>query len=317
MNDFFADPNAEPAGMTEEQETDARAQIMAEVFEGTPAKFDDVVVDPEVVISADPKIAPETIVDDPELSLELPPELQPVLSPEMQTLVDSVNKLTTSLTGIEDRVKQTERRVGGISNEFYAAKDAAKEAAITQAKAPTPEAMALAAKDEEAWEDLKKDFPSWATAITSKITAANANFVSVDDFEALRNSVASTPSVDTGQLESRLVGLIHPDHKEIVADPGYATWLGIQTDSIKRLAYQGTTAEDAIEVFNLFKAQKAPVANVPAGPSEVEQIKAQNAARLAASTTTSTKHKTIKAKSPDDMTESELREHIAGKVFAT
>ena len=327
MNDFFDDPNLATVEVSEAD----RAKIQDEVFEGTPAKFDDevipkVVVDPtEEVIKSDkiviadenkPKIDDETKSD---ADTKLVPEDPPALPPEMQAIVDSVNKLTTSLTGMEDRIKQTERRVGGITNEFHAAKTAADEAAATQAKAPTPEEMAKAAKDTEAWEGLKKDFPTWATAIKSKISAQTTNFVSVDDFETLRKSIAKTPAVDPNQLETRLVGLIHPDHKQIVADPKYAEWLNIQSAEVKRLAYQGTTAEEAIDVFNQFKAREI-ISTDPAdlaATSEVKQIKQQRAQRLEASTTTNTKHKTIKQKTEADMTEAELREHIAGKVFAT
>jgi len=308
MNDFFTDETEEVSG-AETQEV--RDKIQAEVFEGTPAKFEEpdvVEVDSPTDSDSLPEPADSTESPDPVLA-------PPTLSPEMQAIVDSVNKLTGSLTGMEDRIKQTERRVGGITNEFHAA----KEAAASQAKAPTPEEMAQAAKTEEAWTDLKNDFPSWAVAIEGKMLAQASQYVSVDDFEALRQSVKQTPSVDPNQLETRLVGLIHPDHKTIVADPNYATWLNSQPDDVQRKAYKGTTAEEAIDVFNKFKGSKgapvAPVAPASNAVSEVEKIKAQNAARLAASTTTNTNHKSIKQKTEGDMTEAELRAHIAGKVF--
>ena len=132
----------------------------------------------------------------------------------------------------------------------------------------------------------------------------------------MRQSIAKTPTVDTNQLEVRLVGLIHPDHKEIVVDPNYSAWLNVQDDHVKRLAYEGTTAEEAIDVFNRFKARETKPAAADLDSSEVKQIKEQRAKRLAASTTTSTNHKTIKTKTEADMTEAELREHIAGKVFS-
>ncbi len=304
MNDFFTEETPADVEVNAAEEQEMRAKIQAEIFDGVPAEFD-----PETKDESKPEAKAEADVD-PEVEATLEPAPGPApLSPEMQAIVNSVNKLSGSISGMENRLKQTERRVGGISTEFHAA----KEAAATQAKAPTPEEMAVAAKDAEAWEDLKKDFPSWATAINSKISAQADKFVSVDDFEALRKSVAKTPTVDTSQLEIRLVGLIHPDHKQIVQDPAYATWLTGQPDNIQQLAYKGTTAEEAITVFNKFKAHKAPEL-IPS--SEVKDIKAQRAARLAASTTTNTKHKTIKTKTQADMTESELRADIAKKVFA-
>ena len=326
MNDFFNEGNETALSASDEQEI--RAKIQAEVFEGIPAKFED---DPQPTSTdlgdvstpgtddSTPK-TDESQQEEKEVTSEVTPEVIPdvvPLSPEMQAIVDSVNKLTSSITGMEDRVKQTERRVGSMSNEFHAAKLATEEAAATQAKAPTPEAVAEAAKNEQAWEDLKKDFPSWATAIDSKIKTQTTNFVSVDDFEALRKSVSETPSVDTSQLEARLVGIIHPDHKQIVNDPAYATWLNVQSDEVKFKAYKGTTAEQAIDVFNLFKAQKtapAPDAD-PGAVSEVQQIKAKAKERLAASTTTNTNHKTIKPKAEADMTDAELRQKIAAEVF--
>ena len=306
MSDFFTEETAAEKEISAAETQKVRDKIQAEVFEGTPAKFEDEPVEP-VVEPVDPAVDPAVAV---EPVVEPPP-----LPPEMQAIVDSVNKLNGSLTGMEDRIKQTERRVGGITNEFHAA----KEAAATQAKAPTPAEMAEAAKTEEAWTDLKNDFPSWAVAIEGKILAQTSQYVSVDDFEALRQSVKQTPSVDPNQLETRLVGLIHPDYKTIVADPTYSTWLNSQSDDVQHKAYKGTTAEEAIDVFNQFKASKVPA--VPVDPSasdalsEVAKIKSQKAARLAASTTTNTNHKTIKQKTESEMTEAELREHIAGKVF--
>ena len=320
MNDFFTpEENADQKVSLEEQQIE-RDKITAEVFEGKPAEFkaEEVVAESELetAIKEDDIPLDDIPLDDVSSNVSVDP---PPLSPEMQAIVDSVNSLTSSISGMESRIKQTERRVGGISNEFYAAKDAAKEAATTQAKAPTPEAMAEAAKNSEAWEDLKKDFPSWATAIDSKINAQTSKFVSVDDFEALRASVSKSPTVDTSQLETRLVGLIHPDWKQITQDPNYATWLNAQSKSIQHLAYKGTTAEDAIEVFNKFKAREisssASVSDLSAN-SEVKQIKADRKKRLDASTTTSTNHKTIKQKTEVDLTESELRASIANKVFA-
>ncbi len=321
MIDFFNSENPAESEISAEETQDVRDKIQAEIFDGVPAKFND---SPEVENNdsvddsvssdsvpadsdtAEKEVTPE-VDSEPEVDVAVEPS---ALSPEMQAIVDSVHKLTSSLTGMEDRIKQTERRVGGISNEFYAA----KEAAATQAKAPTPEEMAVAAKNESAWEDLKKDFPSWADAISSKIQSQATSFVSVDAFEELRKNVSQIPSVDTQQLEARLVGLIHPDHKQIVSDPDYAVWLNNQSEEIKTKAYKGTTAEDAIDVFNQFKAQRVSPADNSL--SEVQQIQKKRKKRLESSTTTNPKHKTIRQKVEADMNEEELREHIANKVFA-
>ncbi len=317
MNDFFTPETGADPELTSAETQEIRDKIQAEVFDGTPAKFDDPIVDPivdpAVVVDPDPKIDPEPVIDpvvDPTLAPESDPAPIASLSPEMQAIVDSVNKLTGSFSGMEDRVRKTEGRIGNLTQEF----SVAREAAITQAKAPTPNEMAEAAKTDEAWGELKKDFPSWAKAIEGKISTQASQYVSVDDFEALRQSVKQTPSVDPNQLETRLVGLFHPDYKEIVADPTYATWLNSQPDDVQHKAYRGTTAEEAIDVFNRFKKGKETAPTSDAS-SEVAKIKAQQAARLAASTTTNTNHKTIKQKTEADMTEAELREHIAKKVF--
>ena len=325
MNDFFTDPNAEgaPQDLDAAKEQAIRDKIQADVFEGKPAEFDDSVEIPaETPEPADPEVeaeAPAPATTDPAADpaadpTPTDPPTPPPLSPEMQAIVNSVNKLTSSITGMESRVRKTESRIGNLNHEFTAA----REAADAQAKAPTPEEMAEAAKDEQAWEELKNDFPAWAKAINSKITAQANQFVSVEDFEALRKSIAAVPTVDTSQLETRLVGLIHPDYKQITQNPDYATWLNSQSEDLKHKAYQGTTAEEAIDVFNQFKAFKTPQVPAPASiePSEVTKIKDQRAERLAASTTTTTNHKTIKQKSQADMTEAELRADIAKKVFA-
>lgn len=324
MNDFFTSESAEDLALAAKAEQELRSKIQADVFEGTPANFADVSsegsdIDNEPILDADANTTLKSDADvekvdaeKADLEPEPAPEQKPEpLSPEMQAIVDSVNKLTSNLTGMEDRIKQAERRVGGISNEVHAA----KEAAAIQAKVPTPEAVAEAAKNEEAWEDLQKDFPSWADAINAKIKTQTSNFVSVSDFESLRDSISKNPTVDTSQLETRLVGLIHPDWKQITQDPKYASWLNVQSDDVKFKAYKGTTAEEAIDVFNQFKAHKTEALN-PNALAEVNQIKAQRKDQLKSSTTTNTKHKTIRQKTFNDMTEAELREHIAAEVFA-
>ena len=325
MNDFFTPADNADSVLTPEQEEETRAKIQAEIFDGVPAVFDDSAGtddDPKAAKVVDDvnKEAAQKLLDDDPADPDLDPDPKklpiepPPLPPEMQTIVDSLNKVTASLTTMDNRLKQTESRIGGITREFHTA----KQVAATQAKAPTPAEMAEAAKGLESWESLKKDFPSWATAIDSKIKTQASSFVSVSDFESLRENVSKIPSVDTQQLEARLVGLIHPDHKEIVADPEYATWLNDQDDTIKHKAYKGTTAEEAIDVFNQYKVHKTanavslvPAANV----SEVDQIKAKRKEQLKSSTITKTNHKTIKQKSEADMDEAELRAHIASKVF--
>jgi len=311
MNDFFTDETKEQKEAAAIEDADLRAKIQADVFEGVPAKFDD--TPPETVAPKENESSvDEENPKEPVVPAEPEPTPEPTpLPPEMQAIVDSVNKLTASLTTVESRLKQTERRVGGISNEFHAA----KEAAATQIKAPTTEEMAVAAKDSEAWEALKADFPSWADAINSKISAQASKFVSVDDFEALRKSISNSPSVDTAQLETRLVGLIHPDYQTITQDPAYATWLSTQDATIQHKAYRGTTAEEAIDVFNRYKSRSLPAAK-SSEPSEVEKIKEQNAKRLKMAPNQTTNHKTIKQKSREEMTETELREAIASEVFA-
>ena len=314
MNDFFT-PEDAPEALSAKDEKELRAKIQADVFDDVPAEFDD----PDVALDPDAVSDEDVLTSDAALAAEPAVDSASVLSPEMQVIVDSVNKLTSSLTGMEDRIKQTERRVGGITNEFHAAKTASEEAAATQAKAPTPEEMADAAKNESAWEDLKKDFPSWADAISSKLKTQTSNFVSVDAFEELRQSVSQLPVANPIELETRLVGLIHPDWKQITQDPKYASWLNIQSDDVKFKAYKGTTAEEAIDVFSQFKAHNVAeaTASTDANPlSEVQKIKAQRKKQLQSSTLTNTNHKTIKQKSEDEMTEAELRAHIASKVFA-
>lgn len=318
MNDFFNDetPAEQEAAAILEQET--RDKIQAEVFDGTPANFSDSVdvVDPNKDPEPEPEPEPDLSDPDPDPDPKPDPESAKVitpLSPEMQAIVNSVNKLTSGLTGIQERLRKTESKIGNITHEF----ETAKEAAATQAKAPTQEEMAIAAKDTEAWEDLKKDFPSWASAINSKLSAQANKFVSVDDFNTLRKSISDIPTANSNELETRLVGLIHPDWQKITKDPNYATWLNAQSTELQDKAYKGTTAEEAIDVFNQFKSSQAEVKATPeAELSDVDQIKNQRAKRLAASTTASTNHKTIKQKSKDDMTELELRESIAKEVFA-
>lgn len=217
----------------------------------------------------------------------------PALRQQIEQITERVNALPT----IENRLKQAERRVGSIQNEFYAAQKAAKE----QKNAPTKEQLEEAAKSQKAWDEMKEDFPEIATAIEAKLAESKP-----PDIETLRDELRTEIQGRTTNedLERRLVGIAHRDWQTVVTTEDYKTWLKRQSQEVQERALYGKTAEEAIDVLDRYKASKTkkPLdkktdrlersVDAPRGPSKRP------------------------AKSEADLSEEELRQQIAQEVWS-
>jgi chromosome segregation ATPase len=210
--------------------------------------------------------------------------------------LQQISERITTIDNIDYRLKQTERRLGGIQNEFYAAQKAAKE----QKEAPTEQEMKAASKTAEAWAGLKEDFPEWAEAIESKIADVKP------DIEKIRADIKADLQQGSGtneDMERRLVGIAHRDWQDVVKSSDYQAWLQGQPQALQQKALYGQTAEDAIEVLDKFKAaKKKPPDNIK---DRLE--KAVDAPRGPARKP---------PKSEADLTDAELRQQIASEVWS-
>lgn len=290
------------AEMTKEEialeDEKTREAIRSEVFEGTP---------PEIT-------AGETNEDQDETPGTTPVQADngdpyAGLDPKLVEFMNGINSKLSLLPTLEERLKQSEKRLGGVINEIHNAKKAADDAEANKKAAPTDAEIEMARKSEKSWEDLKDEFPDWAIAIKGRIAADMKNVVSVDmlteKLESLRkeNQTSKQSGGIDPNFELRLLKIIHPDYHETYKSPEFQEWKKRQSFEIQRQADYGETADDGISVLNLFK-------NDP-GTSKKDLTNK----RLAASVTTQRNHKTIKPKSISDMTEAELRRDVENEVF--
>lgn len=208
----------------------------------------------------------------------------------------SISERVNTIDNLDYRLKQTERRLGGIQNEFYAAQKAAKETP----KGPTPEELEEASKSQKKWTEMKEDFPEIADAIEAKLAETKP-----PDLEALREDIRAEFKQDSSanqDLERRLVGIAHRDWQQVVKSPEYSEWLSAQPLELQEKAAYGQTADDAIDVLDRFKARKKP-------PDKKQD-------RLEKSVDAPRGPARRPPKSEADLTEAELREQIAGEVWS-
>ena len=223
----------------------------------------------------------------------------------------------------ELRLKQAEQRIGSLTNEIHAAKQAAENIA----RIPTAEEIADAAKSKAAEDDLKREFPEWYAAIDGKIAAESAKLrQSIPDIAALKQELEGR----TGQAESALLARIanaelkleltrlsvkHPDFPKIKESTEYAQWLGSQPDTVKSLA-SSMEADDAINLLNSYK--DSPVYKTWAGikpQKSASEIAAERQQRLQRSQTIPAGRNIQPPRSEADMTLAEIRAQEAAKVW--
>jgi hypothetical protein len=249
----------------------------------------------------------DTTVDDPMAGIP------PALREQIEGISNRLNTLGT----IEERLKQTERRIGSIQNEFHAAKQAASE---EKDKAPSKEEMADASKSKEAWDELKDDFPEWAEAIESKLAANSAELSKkLPDMTELKETLLKETLsrmqnqqgafISNAALEERLLSFKHPDWKETVKGSEYQAWIKEQPQDVQEKHYNGQSADEATFVLDRFKEFQST------GKSPQEIAAARKKRLKQAETKTSGGRRQTPQKSESDMSEDEIREIEFAKIW--
>jgi hypothetical protein len=259
----------------EEMEAKERASVQAEVFDGKQ-----------------PDYTPpgEQTTDDP-------------LAGVNPALLETINKLSGEINSIKsfgDRLKQTESRIGSLSNKLAEEKKAAETK-------PTEEELAKKAEDDETWNAVELEFPDLAKGVAGKLNESK------NVIEALRKEIEDIKGSKKFDLDSEIkfVSVVHPDWRDVVKTNEYNEWLAIQPPAYQEKAKTSQRAEDAVSVLNDFKDFKKTVSG--GIPATVQQIRKQ---RLESSVATpGAKSKQFKQKSEAEMSEAELRESVRQEVF--
>lgn len=201
---------------------------------------------------------------------------------EMSGKIDGVNNL-------EYRLKQAESRVGSLQNELHKKK--------TAAPAPVIEPV----KDDN-WDALKTEFPEWEDVLDGVDKKFGGKRPDVDAIrtELETNFNSKLTEVQKG-FEVKLVGIKHPDWKKDIASAEYKAWLPMQPADIQYTANHSDNSEEVIGVLDKFSDFRNK-----SGP----KVQGKKLTRLEKSQ--SVRGSTIaRAKSEDQMTDKEYREHIA------
>ena len=272
------------------EEQEYREQLAAELWEDGeraefPAEQEEQQAEPEAAPEADP--------------------WEGVPAALKQTL-EALQSKVSAIDTIGNEVKQWSGRVGAIQRELQLQRNAAEQAAKTVSEAPTKQQMAEAAQDDEAWSELKDEFPEWADALEKRTGKLEKKFS--EQIESLRQQQPQTPDLSAlrREYDQKLLTIKHPSWQQLVASPEYNEWLNKQPQDVRQKALESTDAIECIEVLDQFTAAKSPVKDV------VDKRKE----RLASSVSAPSGGRPVRSKSIDDMTPEEYREHVAKQIWS-
>jgi hypothetical protein len=222
-----------------------------------------------------------------------------------QAFKDLSQKVATD-QNVAARLKQAESRIGSLTNELHNAKEAVKKVQ----DAPTKEQMEAATKSDEAWENLKNDFPEWAEAFDGRFDRKlkdlkdSIKTVSPEDLEKLRTTLAEGTQEE---IQKAILGYAHSGWQTKVASPAYKEWIKTQPEEVVALT-KSPLASDAISVLDRFEAETGK-------EKTASEIAADRRQRMKTSIIPQGKRSTP-VKSETDMTDAELRQKIGREVYA-
>ena len=220
----------------------------------------------------------------------------------LRSQIEMISGRLNGLGEIENRLKQTEKRLGGIQNDFYNSQKKAAEV-------PTATEVAKAAKSSESWENLKTEFPDWADAIEGKIAEKNAN---IPDIESLRAKVIELENRRQVAQESpedavRYVEAWYPNFREIIRSSDYQRWLQTQPEIIRKDAETSQSSSKAVAILDRYERSR----------NKTETIAASNKQKLEQAVDFPKAPKAPAKKSVEDMSEAEIRQQIQKELWGT
>ena len=231
------------------------------------------------------------------------------VSPGLRQMMEGINSRMADLDQINDRLKQAERRVGSLNNKLAAAP--------VMPKAPTAEEIAQAAESDEKLQEFLRDFPVHAEGIQAlinkRLQSQPTAGIPVEEIEAIRAELQTDfdKKLDTAQkgFELKLLKSKYKNHVQIATSPEFMSWMDEQDDELKQKA-GGWNALDGIEVLDkFFESRKAK--------DDLPDITGEREARLnsAAADTRTNRSKPVRQKTVAEMSEAELYEYEAGRIW--
>jgi hypothetical protein len=165
-----------------------------------------------------------------------------------------------------------------MQREFQQARQA--QQSVGPQDAPSQGDIAAAAKNPEKWEQLKQDFPEWATAmeeyVGSKLNGMSSGVQATQVVDYVQQQLAGERENLRAAIEEARVEGKYEGWRDTINSPDFAQWFAIQPAEVKALA-DSPNGRDAIKMLDMFSSVRAK----PAG-----NIKQERGARLAAAATT-------------------------------
>jgi len=266
------DENAEVA---EKEAQDYRESLGKEMWE-----------DEDVIVEV-PLETPD--LDDLAEDLEDPKEEDPWanVNPLVKEKITELDGRIKNVAALEDRLKQAERRVGGLQNSI---KSGGKRT--------------LTAEQQTDIDSFKEDFPEFYQVVDHLTAAGNQPASQSVDIDQKMESVRSEME---GRMETIQLTMAYPDYQEQLQTPEYQKWLIDQKPDFKQLI-NSPKATDAIKVLNKYKA------DIVDKPKAADVVQGRRQRLQASQTIKGKSTKPIKAEA--DMNEAELRAKIGKEVWS-
>ena len=233
------------------------------------------------------------------------------VNPALKGMFDTMSQTVQTLQGADLRLKQAESRIGAITNELHAAKQAAEKVKV----APTAEQMAVATKSDENWENLKKDFPEWAEAFDGRfdnklsvkleeLKKEIGGGTTTEELEKLKTTLAEGTQTE---IQKGILTFFKPKWKDTIGTNDWKAWIAAQPAEMVALT-QSDQAVDAVSLIDQFEeaTQKQKTAT---------EIAADRKRRMKTSVLPEG-GKAVPVKSEADMSDAELRAKLGKEVFA-
>lgn len=247
-------------------------------------------------------------VDEP-AQVEQQPEGQPedplagLPEPVRQALA-RITELESANTQLLHHVKTAEGRVAAMQREFQQARQA--QQTVAPDDAPSQGQMSAAARNPEKWEQLKQDFPEWASAmeeyVGARLSDVQGGVQALQVADYVQEQLATVKADMRVAIEEARVEGKYDDWRTTVATPEFSQWFALQPAEVKSLA-DSTAGKDAIKMLDLFSTARAKPAS---------EIRQERGARLAAAAT-SRPGQTPPPKTLDDLSPEDLWNYEAKK----
>ena len=171
-------------------------------------------------------------------------------APDVRQLIEQVSITNARVQDLAHQLSSANGRIGAMQRQL----EAAKQAAPGGEGGPSATQINDAGKDPQKWKKLREDFPEWAEGIDEMVNhRINERLTQPQGQPASSEDVRASASE---AVREAMVEDAHPNWKDTVRKPEFATWLQQQSDDIQKLA-SSPRAKDAIELLDHFSVHSS------------------------------------------------------------